>query len=379
VIDPFTSDISSRFKILLSILILAVLVISCHKEPIREQVVENDPGNPPVIPPSSATDGIFVVNEGNFNRGNATITLIMPADTLIEQDIFKAANNRSLGDVAQTMKIYKERGYIVVNNSNTIEVVSLADFKSIKTISGFNSPRNIQFIDSTKAYVTNLLKNISVVDLKSLTITKSINIPSWTEGIIKYKNYVYVSSVGNYEDPNSKRKPQLLIIDTKEDRIIDSIQSGKEPLGIVIDKKEKIWVLCTGGFDSYEAPTLIRINPDLRAVEKVFHFPNVKDAPSRLCINSLGDTLYFLKDGIYQMPVSSADIPSAPAIPSNGHMFYGLGIDPSSGNIFVTDALDYLQNGWVYRYNQVTGALLNSYQAGRIPGSFCFPKETSKK
>ena len=81
--------------------------------------------------------------------------------------MFGRVNDRPLGDVAEAMKVYNMKGYIVVNNSNTVEVVSLPDFKSVKSITGFNSPRNIEFIDSNKAYVTNLLKDISVVDLNN--------------------------------------------------------------------------------------------------------------------------------------------------------------------------------------------------------------------
>jgi hypothetical protein len=320
---------------------------------------------------------MFVINEGNFNWGNSSVTYIDLSDTLVDQDLFNSVNKRRLGDVAEGMKIFNGMGFIVVNNSNTIEVVSLPSFKSVKTITGFNSPRAIEFIDSTKAYVTNLLKDISIVDLKSLTVTRSISVANWTEGMVRYQKYVFVSCVGQFSEPNSQRKAKLIVIDSDRDKIVDSIASGKEPLGIVLDKRQKIWVLCTGGYDQYEAPSLIRINPDLMIAEKVFTFASVNDAPSRLCINSLGDTLYFLKDGIFQMPVTSSAIPATPFIPSNGHLFYGLGIDPANGNIFVTDAVDFTQNGWVYRYNQLTGALLNSYSAERIPGSFCFPKQVA--
>jgi len=55
-------------------------------------------------------------------------------------------------------------------------------------------------------------------------------------------------------------------------------------------------VLCTGGFDNYEAPSLLRIDPDLLMVEKVYSFTQGKDTPSRLCINPSGDTLYYLNN-----------------------------------------------------------------------------------
>ncbi len=79
------------------------------------------------------------------------------------------------------------------------------------------------------------------------------------------------------------------------------------------------------------------------------------------------------------MPVSSAAIPSSPFIPSSDHLFYGLGIHPANGNIYVSDAKDYVQNGTVYQYNQVTGSLVRTFPAGRIPGSFCFTQVSKKK
>ena len=281
------------------------VITSCSKDPIREK--ETNPPEPPVT--TSYENGIFVINEGNFNWGNASVTFIDPVNDRVEQNIFEEINNRSLGDVASGMKVFSGHGFIVVNNSNRVEVVAMKDFTSVASITGFNSPRCIEFIDSTKAYVTNLIKDISVNDLQTLSVKKSIITPNWTEGMIRYKNMVFFSSIGGYSLPNAQRNPQILIVDTDEDIIVDSIKTGKEPLGIVMDRKNKIWVLCTGGYDGFEAPTLLRIDPDLRIVEKTFVFQNVKDAPSQLCINSLGYTLYFLKGGVFQMPVTADAIP----------------------------------------------------------------------
>lgn len=366
----------TRLRIIFPIIILVFGVLSCSKAPVR-----------PVTKTSSNIDtitshrGVYVIDEGNFNWGNASVTYIDLTDTSVSANIFKSANGRGLGDVAEGMKIFNGLGYIVVNNSNKIEVVSLPSFASYKTITGFNSPRTIEFIDSSKAYVTNLLGNISIIDLNSFTITKSISVPNWTEGIVKYGNKVFVSCIGKYTAPTSERRAKVIVIDSDLDKIVDSIASGKDPVGIVIDKREKIWVLCTGGVDNYEAPSLIRVNPDLLIAEKVFTFPNPNSAPSRLSINTLGDTLYYLDNGVVQMAVTLPAIPATPLIPANGRLLYGLGIDPVNGNIFVSDAVDYVQNGKVYRYNQLNGALLNSYAAGTIPGSFCFPKQvaTGKK
>jgi hypothetical protein len=353
--------------------LLVIAVTSCSKSPVR---VVN-----PVTPlPANSTfeNGIFVVNEGDYLHGNASITFITPKDT-VDQNIFEAENDRSLGDVAESMYNYNSDGLILVNNSNKIEVVSLKNFKSIKSIVDGNSPRFMAIIDSTKAYVTNMYQNISVINMSTLAIEKSIPTGTWTEALIQYNNYMFVSSIGIMNETTSQRNACILVINTKSDQITDTIRSGKEPVGIVMDKKNKIWVLCTGGYDHYEPPTLMRIDPILMLVEKTFSFPDPDDTPSRLCINAHMDTLYFLDNGVYQMPVSSTAVPSSPFIPANGHNYYGLGINPSNGNIFVSDAIDYVQRGVVYQYNQVSGSLINSFTAGIIPGSFCFALGSNKK
>ena len=357
-----------HFNLFLASFFGLFLALSCSKEPIRE-----NPGDTNPDPPSATfDDGIFVVNEGNYNWGNATITYIDNTTNTIEQDLFERVNQHGLGDVAQSMKVYKNMGFIVVNNSNRLEVVNIKDFKSIKSIEGFSSPRYIEIVDSTKAYVTNLRNDITVVNLRTLTISNTIKTNSWTEGIIKYGKYIYVTCVGNFNEPNSNRHAQVLIIDTDKDRIIDSIQTGKEPLAIVVDRKNSMWVLCTGGYDSYEPASILRINPDLRIVEKVFNFQGISGVPSKLCINPTRDTIYYLKGGVYQMPVSSLSLPAQAFVTGDGHLFYGLDIHPKTGNIFVSDAVDYVQNGKAYQYSPKDGQLIHEYSTGRIPGSFCF-------
>ena len=356
------------------LLFLMASLALCSKGPIREVTTITPP---PVN--NSYENGIFVVDEGNYNWGNANITYINPGEDSVEQNVFFSHNGRKLGDVAQSMLVFSSRGYVIINNSNKVEVVSLKDFSSIKTITGLNSPRYMAVIDSSKAYVTNLNQEISVLDLASLTVIKSIPTQSWTESLVKYGNFAYVSSIGVMTATTALRKPRILVIDAKSDMITDSIKTGKDPIGMVIDKKDKLWVLCTGGYDHYEAPTLMRIDPVLRIVEKTFTFTNANDVPSRLCINSTRDTLYFLNDGVYQMPVSSASIPSQPLVQSNGHLYYGLGINPTNGNIFVTDAVDYVQDGFVYQLDQSTGTQLNTFKAGRIPGFICFTPGSQKK
>ncbi|MCX6282553.1 MAG: YncE family protein [Bacteroidetes bacterium] len=365
---------SSGLSFLVFIGLIIYLLPGCSKEPIRE-VTQNPPVDTSKV---TYNNGVFVVNEGNFNWINASVTYIDNKSGSVYQDIFNQANNRGLGDVAQSMKVLGSKGFIIVNNNDRIEVVSLKDFRSIKSITGFNSPRYIEFIDSSKAYVTNMRKNISVVNLKTMTIEKDISTPYWTESLLHYGQYMFVTCIGSFNESSANRKAQVYVVDTRTDKIIDSIMMGKEPVSITVDRKNKIWVICTGGYDNYEAPTLKRIDPALMIVEKTFTFPVQQGVPSKLCMNPTRDTLYFINGGVFQMSANATELPAQALIPANGHLFYGLDVNPQNGLVYVSDAVNYVQSGYVFKCSQSSGQILNTYLAGRIPGSFCFTSSSKK-
>jgi hypothetical protein len=353
---------------ILLVLTVFTWITACSKDPIREE---------PVDPPDDTVTeikidkGVFVVNEGNYNWGNATVTFFDHLTSSVIPDIFQKVNQRSLGDVAESMTISGNYGFLVINNSNRIEVVSMTDFTSVKSVTGLNSPRFMTVVSPSKAYISNLQGGISIFNLNSQTISGTVPTSTWTENMIRYKNVVLVTSIGSFNEPSSGRNAFVFVLDNLTDKIVDSIATGKEPIGLVIDKKEKVWVLCSGGYDNFEAPTLLRVDPEQRIVEKKFTFDNPLQVPSRLCMNPTGDTMYFLRGGVFRMAVTDLGLPQQAFIPSDGRLLYGLSIQPSTGHIFTSDAVDYVQNGKVYEYRQ-SGTLVRSFTAGRIPGSFCF-------
>ena len=100
-------------------------------------------------------------------------------------------------------------------------------------------------------------------------------------------------------------------------------------------------------------------------------FSTKQESPSFLQIDGAGETLYFLDGGVRQMKITDSELPATAFIPESGHSFYKLGINPANSDVFVTDAVDYQQKGYVLYYKK-DGTFVSSQIADIIPGSMCF-------
>ena len=321
------------------------------------------PDNENIDLPGSFKPGVFIINEGNFGWGNGSVSFFDFTESKVYNHLFQKANDRVLGDVPQSMFIMDSLGFIVVNNSGKIEVVNIKNFSSVNTITGLPSPRYFLPVSESIAYVSDLYGgSITQIRLDDFTITKTIETGMSTEQMIKIGDELFVA---NWSGGN-----KILVINPILGEIIDSIEVIIEPNSMVLDKHQRLWVLCSGGFLNEEMPGIIRIDPATREKEETFRFSVLESSPSHLCINGLCDTLYFLNNGIFEMPVTETEIPSEPLV-QNGKLFYSIGIDPESGIIYAADAIDYQQKGKVFRYLP-EGALKDSFDVGIIPGSFVF-------
>jgi DNA-binding beta-propeller fold protein YncE len=286
-----------------------------------------------------------------------------------------------MGDVGHSAVISDGLLYVVVNNSGKIIIMNYGKYPELKLfeftgkITGLKSPRFIKFLSREKAYVSDLKdRAINIVNPQTGVVTGRIDLNNHntefyqhpTEQLISYGKYIF-SNTYSYDN-------KILVIDTEEDKLTDSIEVFKQPSSMVLDKEGKLWVLCDGGYEGSgygkEVPGLLRINAATRSIEKAFIFSN-DHWPSRLQINSSGDTIYFINKDLWRMSIFEQSLPDVPYIRSEGRLFFGLGIDPDNSDVYVSDAIDRVQNGVVYRYS--SGAeILDTIQAGIMPGSFCF-------
>lgn len=336
---------------------LSLLLCSC---------IKNDPG--PVINDKTGAclngKGVFVLNEGNFTEGNGSLSFYSYDSSKLYNNIFFSVNSRPLGDVPNSMIISGDKAYIVVNNSGKIEVVDKNTIRSLKTVNGLISPRNILIINSDKAYVSSLYSSeIAILNLQTNSISGQIDIRRSSEAMLLKGEKAYIScwSSGN----------EIMIINTKTDKIIDSVEVGHEPESMVLDKENSLWVLCSGGYTGEYNAELISINTMTDEIDKRLVFPSRISYPSSLHINKTCDTIYYIDQAIWKMDISSSSLPVQPFIPASGRLYYKLGVDSVRREIFVTNAVDYQQRGYLLRFT-VNGSLVDSSRADIIPGSLCF-------
>ncbi|MDP3463369.1 MAG: YncE family protein [Bacteroidales bacterium] len=342
-------------------LILVVIgFFSCQDETVMV--------DPP--PFGSLGKGFFIINQGNFTLANASLSFFNTDSAKMTNHIFYKVNNVPLGDVAQSMVLWENYGFIVVNNSGIIYVIDKNDASYVGKITGLQSPRFMCFIHQGKAYVSDIQRpEIAVVDPISFNITDKIYTGKSVENMVFVNNKVFACNWSDYY--TTKPNNTIQVIDPEVDRVIDSIVVVKEPNSMVVDSEGFLWVLCSGGYMNEEIPALLRINTTSHEIQKKFIFPDIAFSPNQLTVNLTGDTLYFINQDIYRLSIQDSQLPLLPLIESENRTFYALAIDPSNNQIVVSDAKNYVQDGYIYRF-QSNGTLIDSIKSGVIPGQIVF-------
>jgi YVTN family beta-propeller protein len=301
-------------------------------------------------------------------KSNASLTYFVPDSNRVYQDVFRAVNGRSLGDVGNDMKIFQGRGYIVVNNSSKVEVIDINTDVSVGTISvgAGKSPRQIEFVDANKAYLTNLYdSSAAVLNLSTFEVTKYIRVGQNPEGIAITQGKAYVANSG-FGAGNT-----VSVINTATDNVFKTIRVGDNPSYVTIDSDGEIYVLCTGQFGDYSVPgsgtpaKLFILNPQNDTVTDSIL---IGGHPFKIGMSSVG--FAFVPTDTAVVRIDTRLNRSQGAFLS-GRSFYSVGVDDVSGDLYLGDAKDFVQSGEVMIYTAV-GTPKGKFQAGIIPGTIVF-------
>lgn len=166
--------------------------------------------------PNAVVKGLYVLNEGNMNANKATLDYVDYTTGIYHRNIYNEANpevTKGLGDVGNDIGVYGSKLYIVVNNSNKIEVVDAHTCKRITQVNLVNC-RYICFYGG-KAYVSAYLGKVgdpnapqgvvAEIDTSTLQITRKVTVGRQPEQLTVVNGTLYVANSGGYSPPDYER------------------------------------------------------------------------------------------------------------------------------------------------------------------------------
>ena len=346
---------------------IIIVLTSCRETPI----VETHDG-------LIFSDGLYILNEGNMGSNKATIDFYSLSGDSIIRNIYPMVNPdvvKELGDVGNDIAIYGSKMYIVVNVSGKVEVTDTQCHR----ITQINIPncRSIAF-SGGYAYVSSYAGPIdqgnpeykqkgyvAKIDTATLSVVETCLVGYQPNGIAAHDGFLYVANSGGYMAPRYDSTVSVIALDRFEEvkRITVSLNLD----AVCLDSRHNALYVSSLG-DYYTArPQLYRLNLSTHEVESLGF------AAMKMCL--VGDELYYYYGDSYSGGAEYGVLNTTTNVRrkialSNANkivMPYSIFVDEKTGEIFVTDARDYVTPGVLYRYSK-EGTLVSSHRTGDIPG-----------
>ncbi|MCX2745107.1 hypothetical protein OO013_14600 [Mangrovivirga sp. M17] len=194
--------------------------------------------------PTVSENGFLILNEGAFQGSNASLSYFSMSDSTVTNDVFFAANNRSLGDQAQGITGYDGNIFLTIQNSGKIEIINSTDFSEISTVdSRLTSPR-YTYAGSEGIYVSDWndgyngwLKKVDPSNFQVIDSVETGSGPSLPNAI---NGKIWVPNAGGYSTDSTV---SIFNTDLSFDK---EIYTGINPAFIIEDAAGKVWVICKG-------------------------------------------------------------------------------------------------------------------------------------
>lgn len=343
-------------------LLMAITVLSaCRKD-------NNGTGEPDK--PKAERQGLYVLSEGTMNANNTTLSYYNYADSLLVDDRFSSVNGRGLGDTGNDIQLYGSRMYIVMNVSNTLEILDPKTGVSIKKIDIKNNnvgrmPRYVVF-NKNKAYVSSYDGTVAVIDTATFAIEKYIKVGRSPEQMAIANGKLYVANSGGLDWATGYDKT-VSVIDLNTNTEIKKITVVENPTGIAADQYGDVYVLSTGNYGNIKSSmAIINSKTDLVTSQKDFSGGN-------MVIN--GDLAYLTGSGgkvkVYNVKTETLEKENFITDDTKITYIYGLAVDELTGEVFVTDAKDFRSSGEVFCFNK-DGKKEYSIKVGLLPNNVVF-------
>ncbi len=350
---------------LLLIAIMLIVLQACKKDNRTDDPIVDD----------IVSSGMVVACEGAFNQNNSSLHWVGD-DGSTQNNIYQAANGVSPGDVLQSYRVFGNRAFLVLNNSQNVEVVQASNHSSIGTITGCDYPRDVLVIPGQKGYISNgsLDGELLTFNTSTLTVTGSIEVGQGPEQLAYNGTHIFVANSGGWGLDNT-----VSVIDPLSDNVVSTISVGDRPTAISIDYQNNVWVLCSGAIEYDEnwnviAETdarLVRIDGNQLLVTADLTVGINGDHPSQMSSNAAKDKLYIVNNGLVIFDVQVGTISESPIQSGN---FRAVAVHPETSEIYLSSAPDYISNDQVFVYGQ-TGDLRRTVEVGIAPISITFRED----
>lgn len=380
-----------RKILFLPLLCLAVLFACREIELVVPTEYELLPGVP--IAPNARPAGMYLLNEANMGSNKSSIDYVDFRNAYYVRNIYAERNPevvKELGDVGNDIQIYGNKLYAVINCSHKVEVM---DVRTCKRIGQVDIPncRYIRFAKG-KAYVSAYVGPVAIdpnaqlgavyeVDTASLAVTRKVTVGYQPDELEVLGEYLYVANSGGYRAPDYDSTVSVV-------EIYGMKQIQKIPVGINLhrirkDRYGKLWVTSRGDYNTIPSRLYVLDRKDKNSKEMV-----VKDTLDIPCSEMYiqGDSLYFysvewnkqterntVTYGIIDVRTGQlvTDHFITDGTEQDIVIPYGICVHPTTGDIYVTDAKNYVSSGVLHCYDR-HGKKKWSVRTGDIPAHMAF-------
>lgn len=362
-----------KYKYLI-LFVFGLLIHACDDITDKDSPENNGGSNT-----ETGTAGIYVLSEGLFNLNNSTLMFHSLKNGQTDTDYFRSKNHRGLGDTANDMAIYGSKLYIVVNVSSQIEVIDRASGLSLKRIPVLNEngssrqPRYIAF-HKDKAYVCSFDGTVARIDTTSLEIEEYATVGRNPDGICVQGDKLYVSNSGGLDWDGIGVDNTVSVVSTEPFKEIKKIQVGYNPGRIRADNYGHVYVATRGKDISAGDYNFVQIDTRTDEVKQIYD--------EKVMNFAINDQLAYLYNFNYTTQDSQIKVFNLQTGTTLREDFitdeteintpYGIYVNPYSGNIYITDAYNYLVRGDVLCFNPQGKLIYRLTNIGQNPNTVVF-------
>lgn len=328
-------------KILMAAFAFSLLfTISCRND---DPIVE--------VPKGAYENGILISNEGNYGTPTASVSFISNDLNTTENNIYSTNNGgAALGDVLQTIALNGDNAYLVMNNSNKIEVVNRYTFKKTGTVTDqISQPRFIAFANNNY-YVTNSSgssKFVTVYNSSTNAFVKKIDLANTGERIVEAGGKIVVENAAF----GSGKKLTFINPTTNTVESVLSVPNGD--IQSTVSKNGNIHIISSTSTDSY----IYKIAPS-GSITSTVTLTGIARGKN---LQIDGDKYFFTSGSkAYSMDMNTTTVPTTPIITITDTSYFSMyGFNVVDGKIFISNPNSFTADSTVDIYS-TTGSLLKT-------------------